>query len=254
MRRVGVTGWAAFWLVVAGGLAGLIGSAGGITSLISYPALLAVGLTPLAANIANLVALVVCWPSSALTSRSELRGTGPALARSLAAAAAGGVVGSVLLLTTPSSAFDVIVPWLVLLGSAALAVQPLITRTDGQPFEQRPTALAVWSGGLSIYGGYFGAGAGIMTLATVLYLHDRRLPQANAVKNMIVGASVLAAAAVIVVARPVAWSAVAPLAVGMFAGSLLGPVVARRLPSGVVRWAAVLLGVALAITLWIDVW
>src|ERR1700727_2315397 len=98
-------------LLPAGMAAGLIGSAGGITSLVSYPALLAVGLPALSANIANNVALVACWPGSALASKPELHGKASWLWRWTVAAVAGGAAGSGLLLLTPSGVFARVVPF-----------------------------------------------------------------------------------------------------------------------------------------------
>src|SRR5690242_15104792 len=97
-------------LVAAGGLAGLVGSAGGITSLVSYPALLAVGLPALAASVANSVALVACWPGSALSSRPELRGTARRLGQWIGVAGVGGAAGALLLRSTPPGVFERIVP------------------------------------------------------------------------------------------------------------------------------------------------
>ncbi len=248
------------WLAAAGVVAGVIGTAGGITSLVSYPALLAAGVPPVAANVANLVAVVACWPSSALASRRELTGTSRVLRAALPVAAGGGVAGSVLLLVTPPGVFVHVVPWLVLAGAAALLAQPMITarrgvsgvRASEPPSPGRATAPALlgWVAALSVYGGYFGAGSGIMLLAALLVLHDPRLPEANAVKNMLVGAAAVASAAVFVAAGPVWWSAAAPLAAGLLVGSLAGPAVARHVPAAVVRWTAATLGVVLAVELW----
>jgi uncharacterized membrane protein YfcA len=240
-------------LVLAGVAAGLIGTAGGITSLISYPALLAVGVPPLPANVANLVAVVVCWPSSALASRLELRATSTLLASALPVAAAAGAAGSVLLLVTPPRVFVHVVPWLVLTGAVALVAQPALTArraTSGN--RPAPRLLLGWVAALSIYGGYFGAGSGTMLLATLLILHEPRLPRANAIKNMVVGCAAVASAIVFVLAGPVRWAAVAPLAGGLVVGSFLGPRAARRLPSRVVRYVAATLAVALAVELWIH--
>jgi uncharacterized membrane protein YfcA len=234
------------FLVVAGAAAGLVGTAGGITSLVSYPALLTTGLSPLAAGVANLVALVACWPGSVATSRTELRGAGRWLARSLPLAATSSAAGAVLLLSTPPGVFARVVPFLVALGSVALLVQPVLTA------RLRPAASRVspWAFPLvalfSVYSGYFGAGAGVLLLASVLLLVDDRLPEANAKKNMLNGACTAASAAILVGIGSVAWAAVVPLAAGMFAGSTAGPVVARRLPAVVVRWAVAGLGLLLA--------
>jgi uncharacterized membrane protein YfcA len=220
-------------LVLAGTAAGLIGSAGGITSLVSYPALLAIGLPALSANIANNVALVGCWPGSALASKPELRGTASWLWRFTVVAATGGAAGSVLLLLTPSGTFARVVPSLVAAGSLALLFEPRLRawrQSRGTP--DHKLALPAGLMALSLYNGYFGAGAGVMILTLLLVLVDRRLPTANALKNMLIGA--------------------ASLALGMLAGSRVGPLVARRLPAGLLRWLIVVLGMALATYLWLH--
>jgi len=235
------------FLVGAGVVAGIVGTGGGITSLVSYPALLAVGLTPLAADVANLVALVACWPGSALSSRRELTGSGRWLARGLPLAALGAAGGALLLLTTPSGLFGHLVPVLLAAGSLALLCQPVLTRrlhARRGPVLALPVVAAV-----SVYSGYFGAGAGVLLLATLLVLVDQRLPEANAVKNMLNGAATVAAAAVLVCAGPVVWAAVVPLAAGLFVGATLGPVVVRHLPATVVRVAVAALGLGLAVRL-----
>jgi len=235
------------FLVGAGVVAGIVGTGGGITSLVSYPALLAVGLTPLAADVANLVALVACWPGSALSSRRELTGSGRWLARGLPLAALGAAGGALLLLTTPSGLFGHLVPVLLAAGSLALLCQPVLTR---RLHARRGHVLALpVVATVSVYSGYFGAGAGVLLLATLLVLVDQRLPEANAVKNMLNGAATVSAAAVLVVAGPVDWAAVVPLAAGLFVGATLGPIVVRHLPATVVRVAVAALGLGLAVRL-----
>ena len=242
---------AAVLLVAAGTVAGIAGTAGGITSLVSYPALLAAGVPPLPANVANIVALVMCWPGSALASGPELAGRGSWLWRWSWVAAAGGAAGATLLLFTPPGAFARVVPFLVVLGSLALLAQPrLAARYEGQA---RHRTLVLLPGLLvvQVYGGYFGAGSGVMTLALVLFTVDQHLATANALKNMLIGAGVLVSALILMVAGPVDWAAVAPLAAGLFAGSMIGPRLARRIPAGVLRWLVVLLGLGLAVRLWL---
>jgi uncharacterized membrane protein YfcA len=236
-------------LAASGVLAGVVGTAGGITSLVSYPALLAAGVAPLPADVANLVAFVACLPGSTLASRNELRGSGRSLRIGLPLSVAGAAAGSLLLLTTPSSVFDWLVPFLVLAGSAALVAQPRLARRYRTA--SGPITPFVLIGIVSVYGGYFGAGSGVLTLAVLMILVDERLPHANAVKNVLVGAGAIASAAIFVAAGPVAWRAVVPLATGLFAGALLGPVVARRVPAVAVRWTVAALGVALAVELWV---
>jgi uncharacterized membrane protein YfcA len=240
-------------LLAAGAVAGLLGSAGGITSLVSYPALLAVGLPALAANVANNVALVACWPGSALGSRPELVGKGRWLSVWAPVAAAGGAAGAGLLLATSSAAFARIVPFLVATGSLALLLEPRLTSWREQRAGGHGRAvLAVGLVLLSIYNGYFGAGSGVMILTLLLVLVDPHLARANALKNMLLGAAVAVSATLYVLFATVKWSAVVPLAVGLFIGSRLGPVVARRLPAVLLRRLIAVLGLALAVELWLH--
>jgi uncharacterized membrane protein YfcA len=257
------------FLFAAGLAAGILGTAGGITSLISYPALLAVGLTPLSANATNLVALTACWPGSAAGSRRELAGRGPWLRRWLPVAALGGAVGALLLLATPPGAFAHVVPFLIAAGSAALIAEPWLRRLRtargteaGGAGERRAgrgggrggrqAGLAAGLGLLAVYGGYFGAGSGVLTLALLLVVVEPDLPTANALKNMTNGALTLPAAVLLGVWAPVHWSAAAPLAAGALIGSRIGPVVTRALPRSLTRWAVAVLGFGLAIWLWVK--
>jgi len=105
---------------------------------------------------------------------------------------------------------------------------------------------------LSVYNGYFGAGSGVMILALLLFTTDSQLPKANALKNMLIGAASVISAAAFAILGPVNWAAAAPLGIGMFIGSIFGPQVTRRLPMTASRWSIALLGVALAIQLWVK--
>jgi uncharacterized membrane protein YfcA len=247
--------WGAAVVLAAGGVvAGALGTAGGITSLVSYPALLAVGVPALQADVANLVAVVACWPGSLLASRRELVGTGTVLGRGAPTAAAGAAVGAGLLLVTPSGVFAGIVPFLVAGGSLALLAQPVLTdrmRARPEPGTVGLPALLL-IGLLSVYGGYFGAGSGVLLLVAALVLLEPSLTRANAVKNMLVGAGAVASAVVLVASGPVDWAAVGPLALGLFTGSLLGPALTRSLPARVVRIGVVLMGFVLAVELWLH--
>lgn len=240
-------------LVAAGVLAGIVGSAGGITSLVSYPALLAAGLSPLSADVVNMVAIVVCWPGSALASRPELEGRGAWLARWSPLAAAGGCAGAGLLVSTPAGLFAHIVPYLVAAASIGLLLQPRLRRLHERL--SGPAARIVMPVGMTsvaAYNGYFGAGAGVMTLTLMMITVDPDLPRANALKNMLIGAATAASAAVLIAAAPVRWSAVLPLAAGLLVGSAMGPRAARRLPPDLLRWLVALVGIGLAIELWMS--
>jgi hypothetical protein len=240
-------------LIAAAGLvAGVVGTAGGITSLVSYPALLAVGVPALPADVANIVALVACWPGSALASRPELAGQGAWLRRWTWLAAVGGALGSALLLTTPADAFGQVVPFLVAAGSVALLFQPRLSAVGGHHSRRHPSVLFAGVLSASLYNGYFGAGSGVMTLSLLLLTVDERLPNANALKNMLIGAASVISATTFIIFGPVEWAAALPLSAGMFAGSLIGPRLARRIPARILRGVIALLGVGLAIKLWIG--
>ena len=238
-------------LLAAGAVAGAVGAAGGITSLVSYSALLVVGVPPLPAAVGNLVAAVALGPGSALTSRRELANTRRSLVRGLPVAAGGATAGALLLLSTPPGIFSRVVPFLVLTGSLALLAQPWLTARLAQ--RQLRTGIVAWPliGLVSIYLGYFAAGSGVMLLTVLLVLVEERLPEANAVKNMLVGVGALASATVLALTGPVDWTAVAPLAVGLLGGSTVGPIIARSVPSAVVRWVVSALGLLLAVELWL---
>ncbi len=240
-------------LLCAGTVAGAVGTAGGITSLISYPSLLAVGLAAFPANIANMVALVACWPGSALASRPELQGSGSRLRSWAVASVAGGAIGAALLLSTPAGLFVRIVPFLVVGASLALVLQRRLYDWQGHRLAHADK-LVVLAGlfVVAIYNGYFGAGSGIMLLALLLVLVERHLAKANAFKNMLLGAATLVSALAFVLFTSVDWSAVLPLAAGMFAGSTLGPRIARRVPADPLRWVVALFGLALATWLWLH--
>ncbi len=235
-------------LLAAGLVAGLVGSAGGITSLVSYPALLLVGVPARAAVVTNNVALVASMPGAMLGSREELAGRGPWLRRWSLVAVAGGAAGAVALLLTPPGPFRRIVPFLVLAGVIALVLEPWVprSRVSGRVASAALPVALVFS---SAYTGYFGAGSGVMTLATMLLLVDRDLPRANALKNVLVGAANVMTALLFAFFGPVHWALALPLAIGCFIGSRLAPAVVRRVPAGPVRAVIALLGLALVVEL-----
>jgi uncharacterized protein len=239
-------------LVGAGLLAGAIGSAGGITSLISYPALLAVGIPPLPANVTQAVAFTACLPGSALGSRPELRGQASFLRRWGMVTVAGGVVGLVLLLATPNHIFSRIVPYFLAAASIALLLQPRIAKwQDKNPDRTHRLLLPLGLFAVSVYSGYFGAGSGVMVLALLLLTVDRDLARTNALKNILLGVADAVAAIGFAVFGPVRWFAALPLAIGLLGGSMVGPSVTRRVPGRVLRVVVAMIGMGLAIRLWI---
>lgn len=239
-------------LLVAGVLGGLTGSVAGLASVATYPALLLVGLPPVTANVTNTVALVFNGIGSVLGSRPELRGQGPWLRRILPAAALGGVGGAVLLLSTPSEGFERVVP--VLLGASSLLIllprRAVATAEGVRPHAGGWEVAAIFA--ICIYGGYFGAAAGVLLLALLLSTGSAALAHANAGKNVILGVANSVAALLFAVVAPVNWAAVVPLGLGCLLGSRLGPLVVRRAPAGVMRLLIGVAGLALAVKLGVD--
>ena len=232
-------------------LAGLVGTAGAITSLVSYPALVMVGIPPLSAGAVNIVAGASCWPGAAIASQPELAGNGRWLRSRIPLAAAGGAVGAGLLLVTPPGAFVRIVPFLIAAGSIALLLQPrLSTHRWTEAGRGQTMGLGAVLFAVSVYSGYFGAGSGVMLLALFLVTVADHLPTANALKNMMVGAACLISAVALIAFGAVEWGAAIPLAAGMFLGSLVGPRVARWMPAGVLRLLVAAVGLAFAAELW----
>ena len=232
-------------------LAGVLGSAGGIASLISYPTLLAVGLPPLAANATNIVGLVAYLPGVAHGSRPELRGQGTWLRQWVPVTLVGGAIGAVLLLLTPPAAFTHVVPFLVAAGALGLLAAPWLSR-NRVPGSHRPLTFGAYLTVLAVYCGYFGAGSGVMTLALIMILVQRHLPIANALKNILVSAANVPAAILLAIFAPVHWAAAAALAAGVLAGSRVGPSIMRAAPAAAARWLIGMLGLGLAVVLWVD--
>jgi uncharacterized protein len=251
-----MTWWDAAFLAAAGVVGGLTGSIAGLASIATYPALLVVGLPPVIANVTNTVALVFNGIGSVSGSRPELEGQGAWLKRIVPVAAVGGVIGAALLLNTPAEGFEKSVPILLALASVAIVIPRTGSREARVADDRRhnPTVLlesfAIFL--ICIYGGYFGAAAGVFTIALLLRAGHATLPHANAAKNVIAGITNAVAALVFAFLAPVHWPAVAALGLGCLAGSRLGPVVVRHAPAGPLRVAIGVAGLALAVKLGID--
>jgi uncharacterized membrane protein YfcA len=248
-----MTAAATVLLLGAGAAAGIVGSAGGTASLISYPALLAAGIPPLAANVTNAVAFVAAWPGSALGSRPELRGQGPSLRRWAPLAVAGSAAGATLLLFTPAKTFDRVVPFLLAFGALALLLQPKVSAwLAGHPASSSRLLLPSGLIAASAYDGYWGAGAGVMTLALLMITTGQHLPRSNALKNMLLGVADVTCSVVFILYWPVDWAAAAPMAAGFLTGSMIGPSLTRHIPGHILRIIAALAGLGLAIHLWVE--
>lgn len=238
------------WLALAGLGAGIAGSVAGLASLVSYPALLAVGLAPVAASMTNTVALVGSGVGAVWGSRPELEGRRSELGRLALAAVAGGACGAALLFATPAHAFALVVPWLVGAGSLAILLRRRASpHPGGQHVSRGPNTLAAAVFAVAVYGGYFGAAAGVILLAILLRVSAESLPRSNAAKNLLLGSANAVAAVAFAVVGNVHWLDAAPLAAGFLAGGRLGPAIVRRAPASALRVVIACGGIGLAVHL-----
>lgn len=219
--------------------------------MVSYPALLVVGLSPIAANVTNTVGLTFAGVGSTLGSRPELTDQSARLRLLGATSMLGGLAGAGLLLVTPADTFAKLVP--VLIAGAALAVlsRPR-PHLDLRPTRRDQVLQTVGIFLAAVYGGYFGAAAGVMMLAVLTLTSAELLHRSIAVKNLLLFIANAVAAVVFVVTAPVAWAAAVPLGIGFFVGGRMGPVVVRRAPTQPLRWFIVVMGLAVAAKLALD--
>ena len=233
-------------LFLAGVAAGTVSVLVSLASLISYPALLAVGLPPVTANVTNTVALVATGIGAGLGSRRERVGQGPVIARLAIAGAAGGAAGALLLLVLPERVFEVVAPVLIAGASVLLLLGPrLKARRAQREASLRPSTVGVY-GATAVYTGYFGAAGGILAFVALARIIDRPFHDVNAAKNLLAAVSNGAAAVVFLLLGPVHWLAVVPLAAGLFTGGLIGPSIARRVPAPVLRGVVAVCGLGVA--------
>lgn len=237
-------------------VAGAINAAAGGGTLITFPALLAAGLSPIAANMTSSIGMLAGTLGGAWSYRAELRRQRRRFLGNAPFAAAGGALGAVLLLVTPPETFSTMVPWLVLAAAALFAAQPLIARWMGR--DQRdafdPDATGGWASKasfvlLGVYGAYFGAGIGVLMLAVLgLLVHDS-LQHHNALKNIL--SAVINATGVLILAFSplVHWGVVLVMLVCSLGGGLAGGWLSRRVPSWVLRVVVIVFAVSVALAM-----
>lgn len=241
--------WPDVVLVFFGGMAaGAINTVVGSGTLITFPVLLAVGYSPVVANVSNTIGLVPGSLAGAWGYRRELAGQGRRVVRLLVASVAGGIVGAVSLLVLPASAFKNIVPAFIVIALVLVLVQPRLSRALAAR-GRVPTDIggAAPLFGLflcGVYGGYFGAAQGIIILALLGFLTHESLQHANGIKNVLAGATNLVAGLIFAFAAHVNWPAAAVIAVGATIGGVLGARIGRRLPAPVLRGLIVVVGCA----------
>lgn len=228
-------------LFVTGVTAGIVSTVVSLASVISYPTLLALGLSPVSANVTNTFALCFTGMGAVAGSRPELAGQGKRVRGLAVAVAGGGIAGAALLLLTPARSFELLAP--VLIGGASLVMlfKPRLHPAAHEHTGKHSLGLAAAVFCVAIYVGYFGAAGGVLLLAVLAMMLPDSLQRLNAIKNALTGVGNGVAALGFAIFGPVAWEAVGPLAVGFLLGGWCGPAVVRRLPANVLRG---LIGVA----------
>lgn len=223
------------WLVLAGIAAGTISSAAGLASLVSYPALLLMGMTPVAANVTNSLALVTSGFSAVLSSRHELKGQERRLLILLPMTIVGAILGALLLFALPATVFKMVVPFFIGLAGIIMLFPPRIQQEEQHKSLFR--RLGAW--GLAflvcVYTGYFGAGGGVVMLLALFTIIPGNFAQVNAVKNAVLVVANLLTAIVYLFKTTIAWLFVIPMACGFFIGGYLGPLLVRHVPDKVMH-------------------
>ncbi len=242
------------FLLVAGVVAGAVNAVAGGGSLLVFPALLAVGFPPLAANVTNSIAQWPGYVGIVAGNRAELAGQRRRIVVTAAVAAAGSAVGCALLLVLPDAVFDAVVPALVLVASAVMAAGPWLKERIGTPEPGAPDRNAVLLPAVfvaGIYGGYFGGALGVILIAVLSLLVNDSLQRLNALKVLLSLLTATASVVIFAIFAPVDWFAVLLLAPSTLVGGYLGILVAKRMPDAVLRWSVVVLGIAVAIYLFV---
>jgi uncharacterized protein len=242
---------AAQWLLLIGAavIGGALNAVAGGGSFFTFPALVFIGVPAVPANATSTLAL---WPgalASALAYRKELSEEGDRLPSLAVVSLLGGVCGAVLLVLTPSTVFEALVPFLLLVATAVFAFGPRLTarlRGSGHHGLPPPAALALQAG-ISVYGGYFGGGMGMMMLAAYALMGMVDIHRMNGLKALL-GALINAAAlAAFVAAGIIQWRFGLVMTLGAMAGGYFGASLSRRVNPSLIR--AFIIGVGVVLTI-----
>jgi uncharacterized membrane protein YfcA len=248
-----VTGLEHLAIVGTGLVAGIMTSTVGVASLLSFPVLVALGLPPVVANASNTVGMVPAGLTGSFGYRAELREHPRVTVAVITTCAAGAILGAALLLALPPGVFEAVVPWLILGTCLLVGAQPRISRWLRRTHQDDPAApvrlspaTTAFSTLVGVYGGYFGAGSGVMMMAVLGLGSNLDFRVVNALKTLAVLASNVVAALIFVVVADLDWTAIVLLAAGSTVGGYVGARIGRRLNPSVLRGLIVLVGVSAA--------
>ena len=231
--------------------AGIQNALAGGGTFLTLPALMLTGMSALAANITSTIALFPGQVTSSWGARGHVAGAGGLSFRALVIISfVGGILGAVLLLVTPSDIFKHLVPWLVLFATSVFAYGSFVPRRGDSPPALGRLGAGAAQFAISVYGGYFGGGIGFLMLAA-LTAAGLAIRSANATKNVLAGVMNASAVAIFVFSPQVHWLQAAIACVGAALGGVIGGHMVSRFNQKVLRAAAVLIGIALTIGLFI---
>ncbi|HSF34705.1 MAG TPA: sulfite exporter TauE/SafE family protein [Nocardioides sp.] len=243
-------------IALAGVAAGTINTVVGSGTLITFPTLLAFGVPPVTANVSNTVGLVPGSMSGVFGYRRELAGQGARVLRLGSASLLGGVVGALLLLWLPSSAFDTIVPVLIALGVVLVVLGPRIQRSVAARAESRggiPDHGVWWVwpavAAAGVYGGYFGAAQGVLLMAILGIGVVDSIQRHTATKNLLALIVNAVAALVFIAVADIDWVVAGLIALGSVVGGQIGAGVGRRLPPALLRGVIAVVGIVALVVL-----
>ncbi|MGD9865187.1 MAG: TSUP family transporter [Pseudodonghicola sp.] len=234
-------------LLGAGLAGGLCNAVAGGGTFFTFPALLAVGLPPVAAGATSAVAI---WPGHA----ASLVGEGAVLRQEVIARpgrvalfTTASAVGAALLLASGDALFRQLIPWLLLFATLLFATGPALNRwLARRSVAIGPGAAGLAEGAVALYGGYFGAGLGVLLLALLTVTGGGQLAQANVVKNALATLATTIAVLIFALGGAVAWGPAALVFLGAGLGGILGGKLARWVNPQVLRACITCLGLLLA--------
>jgi len=252
-----MTGGEVAALLASAAGAGVMNAMAGGGTILTFPTLILLGEPAITANATSAVAL---WPGSAASLygyRREVRGHRDWLMRLILPSLLGGALGAVLLLRTPPRTFEGLAPFLILFATVLFALQGALSRwlgspRAGGPDPARSTAAWIFQFGVAVYGGYFGAGIGILMLAVLGFLGLSDIHAANGLKNFFAMCINGVAAAYFIARGAVDWPAALVLIAGAIAGGYAGARFARSIGREKARAAVVIIGLAVAILLFVQ--
>lgn len=233
-------------------IAGIINAIAGGGTLVTFPVLTAIGISPVAANVTNTVALSTGLLSGTYAQRKDFNTQKERLWKILPVGIAGGIAGGLILLNTSESSFNILIPYLILLATILLAIQVPVKNWISSRIEKHKHLKHSTAGMYiliflaAIYGGYFGAGLGIILMAVLGLVIDDSLTSLNVLKQAISFSINMAAAVYFMFSGSVNWPVAAVMIIGAIAGGLIGGKLAGKLKPESLRWIVVFIGFTVA--------